>query len=112
MHQMHLHDLPFTQIKTGIKTTEIRLNDPKRQALKVGDIIEFIHYQTNQTLQAEITKITHAANLKKLYQITDPIKAGWEQGITEDEYISYMTQFYPQEEKKEYGVVEITLELI
>jgi len=111
MHRMHLHDLPFNQIKTGRKTAEIRLNDPKRQAIRPDDIIEFIHYKNNQTLQAKVTKITTAPNFKELYKITDPIAAGWEPEATEKEYISYMTQFYPETEQKEYCVIEISLEL-
>ena len=37
-HEMSLATEPFTN-KKGIKTIESRLNDEKRQLIKVGDII-------------------------------------------------------------------------
>ena len=44
-HEMYLNDKPFTKIKEETKTLELRLNDEKRQLLKIGDLIEF----TNRT---------------------------------------------------------------
>jgi ASC-1-like (ASCH) protein len=41
LHQMKLQPNPFEQIKNGSKTLELRLNDEKRQLIKVGDEIEF-----------------------------------------------------------------------
>jgi len=41
LHQMKLQPSPFEKIKNGSKTIEVRLNDEKRQLLKVGDEIQF-----------------------------------------------------------------------
>lgn len=41
MHYMKLKDKPFEAIRQGIKTIELRLYDEKRQALAVGDMVEF-----------------------------------------------------------------------
>ena len=41
MHYMKLHNDPFNLIKSGTKTIELRLNDLKRQKIKVDDLIEF-----------------------------------------------------------------------
>ncbi len=40
-HRMHLYKEPFEMIKSGKKKIEIRLNDEKRQKLKIGDTIVF-----------------------------------------------------------------------
>ena len=42
---MKLNNGPFERIKNGTKTIELRLNDEKRQLLKIKDLIEF----TNRT---------------------------------------------------------------
>ena len=44
---MNLVDLPFNQIKEGSKVIEVRLNDEKRQNIKVGDKIVFTNTKTN-----------------------------------------------------------------
>ena len=41
-HQMRLNPNAFEQIKSGRKIREYRLNDDKRQQIKIGDIIEFL----------------------------------------------------------------------
>ncbi|HEY1074482.1 MAG TPA: ASCH domain-containing protein, partial [Patescibacteria group bacterium] len=41
LHSMRLHPRPFDNIKSGKKTSELRLNDEKRSAIKIGDMIEF-----------------------------------------------------------------------
>ena len=39
-HKMKLNNGPFERIKNGTKTIELRLNDEKRQLLKIKDLIE------------------------------------------------------------------------
>lgn len=41
IHQMKLVDAPFELIRSGQKTIELRLNDEKRQIIKIGDFIVF-----------------------------------------------------------------------
>lgn len=40
-HEMKLNPAPYAAIKTGKKNIELRLNDEKRQQVKVGDTITF-----------------------------------------------------------------------
>ena len=44
--KMNLNPEPFEMIFSGQKTIELRLNDEKRQMIKVGDMIEFIQNET------------------------------------------------------------------
>lgn len=40
-HNMKLNPSPFTAIETGKKNIELRLNDEKRQQIKIDDTITF-----------------------------------------------------------------------
>lgn len=54
-HEMMLTPRPFAMIEVGLKTIELRLNDEKRQAIKVGDWICFYCTEDHsQILQAEV----------------------------------------------------------
>ena len=45
-HHMKLVQHPFEMIRSGQKTIEIRLNDEKRQRIKLDDYIEFTQIET------------------------------------------------------------------
>jgi ASC-1-like (ASCH) protein len=112
MITMHLAETPFNQIKSGRKTTEIRLNDKKRQELKIGDIIEFMNIEETEAIKAKVTNLTHAPDFAALYSITDFVAGGWEPNATQDDYHNFMSQFYSEEEQAQLGVVEISFDLI
>ena len=59
IHKMKLQAKYFDFMHRGTKRLEIRLNDEKRQLIKIGDIIEFdvsIGSLTNQILRASRLK--------------------------------------------------------
>lgn len=41
-HSMKLNPAPYAAIKTGKKNIELRLNDEKRQQVKVGDGSDYL----------------------------------------------------------------------
>ena len=45
-HEMKLHPAPFDLIKSGRKTVEMRLNDEKRQLVRIKDCIRFVNMRT------------------------------------------------------------------
>jgi ASC-1-like (ASCH) protein len=47
-HEMKLNVEPFNKIKSGKKTIELRLNDEKRQLVKIKDLIEFTNRETEK----------------------------------------------------------------
>ena len=49
-HEMKLNNGPFERIKNGTKTIELRLNDEKRQLLKIKDLIEFTNRTNNEKM--------------------------------------------------------------
>lgn len=42
IHKMRLHPGPFEKIRVGTQVIESRLNDEKRQEIRVGDHIVFM----------------------------------------------------------------------
>ena len=57
IHKMRLVDFAFREIKNGRKDIEVRLNDPKRQLIKIGDIIEFSHIDTGELLRVKVINL-------------------------------------------------------
>ena len=109
---MRLTDEPFQQIKHGIKTVEIRLNDEKRQTLKVGDCIDFVHIQDdNNRLKARIIALHHYPTFKSLLSNGLFTKSGCD-GYTLESATESLYKYYTKQQEIFYGVVGIEIELI
>lgn len=108
---MNLVDLPFNQIKEGSKVIEVRLNDEKRQNIKVGDKIIFTNTKTKEQLEKQVISLTKYDSFKQLFNCCDSILLG-ARGYNEEEYEKCMYSFYTKEQEQEYGVLAIELEPI
>ncbi len=109
-HEMRLHPEPFKNIKNGTKTIELRLNDEKRQLLKVGDILEFTNRLDDEKLCTKIIGLHHYDSFRELYKHFDKVSMGYredEEANPED-----MEKYYSKEEQEKYGVVGIEVEVI
>lgn len=106
---MKLHHLPFTSIKSGRKTIEMRLNDDKRKLLKVGDRVEFTDIKTLETLVCTVVNLHTYPTFDELYQNHDKISIGYEENEIADP--KDMLAYYPQEEINKYGVVGIEIKI-
>ena len=109
-HEMRLHDSPFTLIKNGSKTIELRLYDEKRQEIKVGDEIEFTSRVTGEKQLTKVIALHTYSSFAELYKDFDKISMGYaedEEANPED-----MEQYYSKEEQEQYGVVGIEIQLI
>ena len=109
-HEMKLNTEPFMNFKFGTKRIEMRLNDEKRQLVKIGDTIEFTNRDTGEKLEARVVKLYHFTSFEELYDYFDKKILGYK----EDEYAdpNDMNQYYPEEEIKKYGVLGIEVTLI
>lgn len=110
MHEMRLNNVPFSLIKEGIKTVEMRLYDEKRKSIKVGDTITFINRLTNEKVKTKVIYLHIYDSFETLYRDFDKISLGYKK----DEECSYkdMEKYYSIEKQKEYGVLGIEIELI
>ena len=107
---MKLKPTPFMCIKTGVKDIEMRLNDEKRRLVQVGDTIRFTNTQTGETLMTIVVNRHEYPTFAELYAKFDKTRLGyfpWEEAKPED-----MSQYYPDEEIKSYGVVGLEIQLL
>ena len=108
VHKMRLVDFAFKAIKNKEKDIEVRLNDEKRQLLKVGDIIEFEHIDTKEILRTQVVALHKYKNFKELFSNFDHKRLGLKE--TDDETIC--NNFYTKEEMDKYEALGIEVKLI
>ncbi len=110
--QIHLHSEIFEQVVNGTKNVEARVNDEKRQKIKVGDIITILKRPDEiETLNIRVTALKY---FKTFTEVTDEYSIGrlYSPNYTRKEYLDLFRIFYSDEEISEYGVVAIEFELI
>jgi ASC-1-like (ASCH) protein len=106
VHEMKLQPSPFEKIKGGIKTIEVRLNDEKRQQLKVGDEIIFsLMTDPTQKIRTEVIELLPFATFQELIAAFPPEQYG---SVSKDEFVD-MYKFYTREDEEKYGVLGIKL---
>ena len=109
-HLMKLRPHPFAAIQSGRKTVELRLNDEKRQKIKIGDTIVFTQTETDEKIRAEVLDIRRYPDFAALYQVEDPLTTGYAEGETADPHD--MSQYYDENEIKKYGTLAIEIRRI
>ena len=106
-HQMNLAPSAFQKIANGTKTIELRLNDPKRQAVCIGDHIVFCNTETDEHLEVVVCARHKFATFEELYAALPLSKCGY----SEDELVnaspSDMHAYYTDEQITLHGVVGI-----
>ena len=106
-HEMKLNNEPFESIKNGTKTIELRLNDEKRQLLKINDLFEFTNRESLEKLLVLIEDLYHYSSFKELYKHFDKISLGYKEN--EEANSSDMDKYYSKEEQEKYGVLGIKI---
>ena len=76
-HCMNLDSASFRAMESGEKTIELRLNDEKRRALKVGDEIEFSCAGVGYTLIATVKELHRFTGFKELFAALSLDKCGY-----------------------------------
>ena len=110
--QIHLHPEIFDQVAKGIKTVEARVNDEKRQQLRVGDIITILKRPDEiDTLQVKVTGLHTFSNFTELAN-NYTIEQLYSPNYTKKQYLALFPQFYSDEEITRYGAVAIEFELV
>lgn len=109
-HEMKLNNGPFMNIKNGTKTIELRLNDEKRQLLKIKDLIEFTNRETLEQLLVEIENLYHYPSFEELYKHFDKVAMGYKEDEEADP--KDMEEYYSKEEQEKYGVLGIEIKKV
>lgn len=108
LFEMILVDKPFKLIKEGSKIVEVRLNDEKRQEMKVNDTIKFHNLSDFETLDKKIKALRLFKDFGELYDAYDSIVIG-AQGMSKQEFVEYMFQFYTKRQEEKYGALAVEL---
>lgn len=109
---MKLQSKYFDFMFRGTKRIEIRLNDEKRQLIKIGDIIEFERFsELNDSFKTRVVELIRYNNFDELVKDFD-ISILADKSMTKSELINELIQFYPEEKQQKYGVLAIRIELM
>lgn len=110
-HKMNLYPEPFEMIRSGSKTIELRLNDEKRQKIKVGDTIVFTQAETEEPLITEVINLYPFRSFTELYDHLPLLQCGY----TENDILSArpedMNLYYSPELQEKYGALGIEIKV-
>ena len=107
IHKLKLKSEYYNYIKIGTKRIELRLNDEKRQLLKIKDLIEFTNRTNNEKMLVEITNLYHYPSFKELYKHFDKVEMWYDGDDIADP--KDMEEYYSPEEQSKYGVLAIKI---
>lgn len=96
------------QLKTKKKDIELILNDEKRQMINIGDIIEFLHIDTNEVIKVEVINLYKYSTFEELFSKFEHKRFG----LKDNDDASIMNNFYSREDQEKYGTLGIEIKLI
>lgn len=112
-HTMKLDPVPFAQIKSGVKTIELRLYDEKRWQIAVGDTIFFTSTEDpGQTIAARVDALYRFPSFAELYLSLPLLRCGYTAETVAQASPADMERYYSRERQRQYGVVGIALSLL
>ena len=111
-HEMKLQPEYFDFILNGTKRIEIRLNDEKRQQIKIGDTIKFLKEPAlEETFNARVTGLLRYNSFDDMFKDFE-IEILSDKSMTKEQLKNVLEQFYTKEKQEQYGVLGIRIELI
>lgn len=112
LYHMNLNTKPFEMIRSGRKTIELRLNDEKRQAIRIGDEIEFTDNSDGRKLTVKVRNIHNFPDFEELYKKLPLDKCGYSKEELPQARAEDMEVYYSKEKQARYGVLGIETELL
>ncbi|MFZ2049071.1 MAG: ASCH domain-containing protein [Minisyncoccia bacterium] len=110
LKNMHLNAEPFGRISNRTQSVEVRINDEKRKALRIGDEIEFeLRGNPERRFVAKVVELLHFKTFKELYE-SKPV--GDFGGESVERLLESIYKIYTTEEEEKFGVVGVKIELI
>lgn len=108
-HRFMLNGEPFSLIKSKKKTVELRLYDEKRQAVKIGDVIEFTNRESGEKLISEVIALHRFKSFNELYANIPLQKCGYTEDNIDLASPTDMSQYYSDDDINKYGVIGIEI---
>lgn len=112
VHSMKLLSPYFTAIKQGRKTYELRLNEPKRQKIKVGDTICFQDVSTGEQLLTKVKGKKAFTDFEELFADLGTEQTGFGRQVDLKTASESMQEIYPKEKIAMYGALAIEVQPI
>ncbi|WP_225416344.1 ASCH domain-containing protein [Levilactobacillus lindianensis] len=101
--QMKLAADQFDLMAVGSKTIEIRLHDPKRQSIQVGDTIRFVNLaDASQVLEKRVRGHRLFPTFAALYHAYSPVSVGSQPQMVQATYTIYTI-----EQERRWGTMAI-----
>ncbi|MGL4337870.1 MAG: ASCH domain-containing protein [Turicibacter sp.] len=111
-HIMTLFQEPFDKIQTGQKNIEVRLNDDKRQQVKIGDTITFYRLPDQQVaITVEVQAKYPYQTFEQLYAAFDFSEFGCLE-YTMDRMVSETYDIYTKQQEETHGALGIKIKVI
>lgn len=112
IHEMKLQPKYFNFILNGTKRIELRLNDEKRQTIKVGDTIKFLKEPNlDESFLVKVIELIKYNSFLEMFNDYD-ISILSDNSMSKEELLNDLEKFYTKEKQKTYGVLGIRFELI
>lgn len=109
-HKLKLQTIYFDKIQRGEKIYEVRLNDEKRQQIKIGNTLLLRKEpELKTTLEVKVVDLIYFASFDALVNTLPLEKIGFS-GVSKTAVKNIYRQFYTEENEKRYGVVAIKLQ--
>lgn len=109
---MKLQPAYYDFMLKGTKRIEIRLNDEKRKAIKVGDKIKF--YKEPDLKKYFLTEVVEILKFNNFKEMIDNLKIEElaTKSLTKEELLGTLEKYYSQKKQKKYGVLGIRIKLL
>lgn len=114
-HEMKLFEQPFELIRQGSKVVEIRLNDEKRQQVRIGDRIIFSKLPDGkETLTVRVSGLLHYETFRQFYEDLPAGLFGYPVGSEKsvEEMLESTYTIYTREQEKKYGALGIRIQMV
>ena len=112
IHEMKLQPKYFNYILNGTKRIELRLNDEKRQTIKLGDTIKFLKEPNlDESFLVKVIELIKYNSFLEMFNDYD-ISILSVNSMSKEELLNDLEKFYTKEKQQTYGVLGIRFELI
>lgn len=110
-HEMKLQEKYYNYILKGTKRIELRLNDEKRQTIKLNDKIKFLKEpELKEFFIADVVELLKYNSFVDIINDYD-ISILADESITKEKLINDLEQFYSKEKQAKYGVLGIRIKI-
>lgn len=108
IYQMHVKQHYFDLLEAGNKSVEFRLNDAKRQCIKVGDKVRFVcQNDRSRFVVLAVSGIVASSSFDTLINKIDQTLLG---GISPRQQLQELKEIYDSADVQQYGVIALILE--